>query len=155
MTKAQKAYREFLKSDFWLALTAEKKRLIGKCERCPSKRRLQSHHIHYPADWYDTKLEDLEVLCRLCHRIEHFGLKIVSFYGRPWDEEWLLDLTGRLCRRVYSAIPLKRSQARLLIKLARVYKHDPCLKLHIRNVFRASHIEHGDYVNPNFRRRGQ
>lgn len=77
MTVAKK-YREFLKSEFWRALSSRKKKEVGKCEVCGAKSGLQSHHIRYPRNWYDTRLEDLEVLCRKCHSKEH-GL---------WVEEW-------------------------------------------------------------------
>lgn len=141
MTAGQKAYREFLKTPFWKSLSAEKKRLVGKCEQCGSTRHLQSHHKRYPADWFDTTLDDLEVLCRMHHVIEHFGDAALSPHGRPWDEEWFLDLTSRFCSRIYSGKVLKRSQRKLLINMARKYRHDVCLKHRARVVFRLNHIQ--------------
>lgn len=67
----QKAYRDFLAGGFWKGLSARKRLLVGKCERCGLVERLQCHHKEYPKDWNDTTLEQLEVLCRGCHRKEH------------------------------------------------------------------------------------
>lgn len=100
MTAGQKAYRAFLKTAFWLKLAAEKKQLIGKCEKCEETKNLHAHHVRYPKDWNDTTLEDLQVLCKFHHDMEHFGMRYYYLNGRPWDEEWLIDLTGRLFRRL-------------------------------------------------------
>ena len=65
------AYRNFLRSDFWKELSLRKRNSIWKCELCGSRKFLQSHHRFYRGYWYDTRLEDLQVLCRKCHRAEH------------------------------------------------------------------------------------
>lgn len=75
--KTKAAYREFLKSDFWLKLSRKKRKKVGHCERCRSKKCLQAHHRFYRDNWYDTQEEDLEVLCRLCHQKAH-GLRKLS-----------------------------------------------------------------------------
>jgi hypothetical protein len=80
MTKGQRAYREFLKTPFWKAMTAEKKRLVVVCELCGDTKRLQSHHKIYPARWEDTTLEMLEVVCRHCHLLRHSGMTEDEFY---------------------------------------------------------------------------
>lgn len=68
----KKEYAIFLKSEFWKELSERVKRERGnKCERCGSKSSLQAHHKQYPKNWFETVLEDLEVLCRRCHRKEH------------------------------------------------------------------------------------
>ncbi len=64
-------YKKFLKSDFWIKLSAEKRNLVGKCERCGRGKKLYCHHVFYRPNWYDTKLEDLEVLCFYHHQTEH------------------------------------------------------------------------------------
>lgn len=64
-------YSMFLDSDWWISLSRRKRSLVGRCERCSSTDRLQSHHLLYRDNWFDTLLEDLEVLCRPCHEKEH------------------------------------------------------------------------------------
>jgi ribosomal protein S27AE len=84
VTKRQRAYREFLKSDFWISIR-EKAVLRdgGKCVRCGSCGHLQAHHKRYPQDWYQTMLEDLETLCRKCHGEEH-GYRPNEFEQLYW-----------------------------------------------------------------------
>lgn len=64
-------YAIFLQSNWWINLSRLKRRLVGHCQRCPSRKHLQSHHIRYPENWFDNQLSDLEVLCRDCHEKEH------------------------------------------------------------------------------------
>lgn len=68
---AKEAYKLFLLSDFWIKLSLRKRRTARKCERCGSKKRLQSHHKFYRDNWFDTIIEDLECLCVACHRNHH------------------------------------------------------------------------------------
>ena len=68
----RKEYQEFLKSDFWISLSDCKKAKVDcKCEKCGKSEFLECHHIIYRSSWYDTKLEDLIILCRECHKKEH------------------------------------------------------------------------------------
>lgn len=71
MTDGQKRYNEFLKSDFWIRISNKKKELIGKCEYCGHTDKLECHHKFYRKDWYDTQLDDLQVLCCRCHPCFH------------------------------------------------------------------------------------
>ena len=65
-------YEKFLNSNFWRLLRKEKIKLSGRrCSRCGARRPLQCHHVTYPADWYDTVLSDLMVVCRTCHQRIH------------------------------------------------------------------------------------
>lgn len=66
-------YAMFLESDWWRNLSTKKKRRVGKCEQCGTKKHLTSHHIRYPENWFDTKQEDLKVLCWPCHRATHIN----------------------------------------------------------------------------------
>ncbi len=68
-------YVEFLESAWWKELSARKKAIVGRCEKCGARNDLQSHHIRYRASWFDTVLEDLQVLCRVCHEREHKGIE--------------------------------------------------------------------------------
>ena len=64
-------YRKiYLKSEHWKNLKKEKKKVNPVCERCGAKRKLDVHHKHYRS-LYDVILEDLETLCRRCHKKEH------------------------------------------------------------------------------------
>jgi len=67
-------YALFLECDWWRELTMRKRRKVGKCEKCSTQKRLESHHLRYPENWFDTTEEDLQVLCDDCHREEH-GIK--------------------------------------------------------------------------------
>lgn len=72
LTKRQKAYRAYLKTDHWKDLRAEAVHRDGeKCCRCGSRRRIQVHHKCYRGRYEDSLLEDLETVCRECHRKEH------------------------------------------------------------------------------------
>lgn len=85
MTKhtTKELYAMFLESDFWIELSRLKRRQAGKCQRCPARKQLQAHHIRYPEHWFDTRLEDLEVLCRDCHEKEHRIAKVVFTPNTP------------------------------------------------------------------------
>lgn len=94
---AKEAYLMFLKSDFWINLTRRKCKQAGRCNRCGSRKKLQSHHKFYRNHWFDTIIEDLECLCRNCHR-NHHGIKtepvtesypsipvpVVNPVSKPW-----------------------------------------------------------------------
>jgi 5-methylcytosine-specific restriction endonuclease McrA len=71
VSAGKKAYANFLNSDFWRDLTQRKKQSIGKCEECGATESLESHHVFYRGDWFDTQLEDLKVLCASCHSKTH------------------------------------------------------------------------------------
>jgi len=66
-------YAMFLDSDWWRSLSKRKKRKVGKCEHCATKKHLTSHHVVYRENWFDTRLEDLKVLCWPCHRETHIN----------------------------------------------------------------------------------
>lgn len=75
LSKRQKAYREYLKSEHWEALRESALVRDGrKCVLCSSTDRLQVHHKVYRGRLEEGLLEDLETLCRKHHRLEHgFG----------------------------------------------------------------------------------
>lgn len=71
-----KEYLEFLKTEFWMDMARECKRLAGwRCVRCGSRKGLQAHHRIYRATWLETRLDDLECLCWRCHQARH-GFKV-------------------------------------------------------------------------------
>lgn len=74
-------YQETLRSSRWSALKWRRiLRAEFRCEGCGRKYRgrnvrssmryLQLHHVHYRTVGNES-LEDVRVLCRLCHRLEH------------------------------------------------------------------------------------
>ncbi len=122
-------------------MSVRKRLEVGKCERCGSVRGLQSHHKFYRECWFDTKLEDLEVLCRGCHREEH-GL------GRMWwlmvfrDDirfskfiHWIGYLNQRMARLGRDGL-LKAREKEYLACAAAAYPpelSDSCMAFHVRN----------------------
>ena len=80
MKERAREYRQFLQTPFWRDLSRRKKREAGyRCSECGSSQRLECHHLRYPANWFDTDLIDLEVLCRGCHKKRHSKTGIRSW----------------------------------------------------------------------------
>lgn len=72
LSKRQKIYRQYLATDHWKNLRAEALHRDGeKCCRCGSGARIQVHHLCYRGRYEYSLLEDLETICRECHRKEH------------------------------------------------------------------------------------
>ena len=138
-TKGKAAYREFLRSAFWVALSERKRSSVGKCERCGETRGLQSHHVRYPADWAHTTSEDLMVLCRHCHRREHgfFG-EAFMIYRDDLRFSRLLFRIWKIRKRVLSGMGIRRREVRLLVLSWKEYpptKKDSCMAFHVRTTF--------------------
>ena len=78
----------YLLSQHWHDLRKAKMTRDGKkCQRCPCKKKLQVHHHEY-RNIYDVTLDDLEVLCPTCHKIEH-GVEIrVKMHEPVKDPSW-------------------------------------------------------------------
>lgn len=149
----KQAYREFLKSRFWLELSAKKRAMVGRCERCKCRSFLQSHHVRYPENWYDTTLEDLEVLCRKCHRKEHriarsdakchgvsTGVHRFIIYRNDLVFSAAIHRVDCLTRMVFSGRGLRRrDEAFLGIADARFppTERDSCMKFHVEQAWLA------------------
>lgn len=72
MTKRQKDYRKYLQTEHWKELRLQALNRDGfRCSLCGSGARLQVHHVKYRGKPSESLLEDLETLCRDCHRMEH------------------------------------------------------------------------------------
>ena len=69
LTLKQK-YALFIETRFWKAMRVEKKKLVPACELCGSVIKLHVHHLRYKS-WWDCLMEDLQVLCELCHNRHH------------------------------------------------------------------------------------
>jgi hypothetical protein len=66
-------YAEYLLTDHWKRVRQMKwNRSDGRCEKCKGRKHLQVHHKTYEhrglEDYY---LDDLIVLCDICHMLEH------------------------------------------------------------------------------------
>ena len=76
LVDGKEAYEMFLESEFWRRLSWECREKAGfVCQRCKKEAQCQAHHTLYREHWFDTKLEDLECICRECHEEEH-GIRI-------------------------------------------------------------------------------
>ena len=65
-------YSHYLKSQHWKILRGLKLKESGyQCKRCGCRQHLEVHHKEYGHSWGDERLKDLEVLCSICHMIEH------------------------------------------------------------------------------------
>lgn len=96
-------YDEFLQTDFWKRLSRKKKRQHPACQRCGRTERLESHHVVYPRDWFQTKLEDLEVLCRRCHEEEH-GLGRNGWAIYPYTADPLFNEVFHRCNHLWTKV---------------------------------------------------
>jgi len=72
--KRKQAYKEkyykYLQSPEWADIRFHMLSAFPKCQRCDSKFGLQVHHKTYK-NIFKEEPEDLEVLCKACHRMEH------------------------------------------------------------------------------------
>lgn len=66
-------------------LADEAKRQQPYCSRCFAEKKLEAHHLHALADGGPDEIENMAVLCRVCHREWHR-----SFDGMT-DHETFLD----------------------------------------------------------------
>ena len=98
--KTKAAYKEYLKSDHWIALrTRVYKRDGYKCKRCGSTFCIQAHHKLYREKWEDSLLEDLVTLCSGCHKAEHKPVqtqKPISNKMPKWKKKYLKKLNWKL-----------------------------------------------------------
>ena len=63
-------YYEYLKSDGWEKIRTNMISIQPNCQKCNSKYELQVHHKTYK-NIFKENLEDLEILCKKCHRAKH------------------------------------------------------------------------------------
>lgn len=140
---AKQLYRLFLQSDFWKELSSLKKSLVGECERCGSVNRLQSHHIRYPDNWYDTTLEDLEVLCRLCHWEEHH-IGVVFYPFIVYRDDPIFSATVHRCDCLSHMVisgrglrPRDEEFLRRALKRFPATKKDGCVKFHVEQAWKS------------------
>jgi len=70
-TKEWTNYKDYLKSDEWYKIRAQKiEEADNRCQLCYKLGKLQVHHRTYKRI-FNEKLSDLIVLCKNCHKIFH------------------------------------------------------------------------------------
>lgn len=79
MTKLSAEYKQFMQSDEWDEIRkAALKRANYQCSQCGARNtKLDVHHLTYERFGGDELPNDLEVLCRHCHKREHNDLPLV------------------------------------------------------------------------------
>ena len=72
MRGTREAYNAYISnSPEWAAKRKQKLQQVGyRCQGCGSDERLEVHHLTYERFGHE-RLEDLQVLCHLCHMREH------------------------------------------------------------------------------------
>lgn len=79
------AYHAYIRSPAWERVRQAKFAQVGRrCQNCGGDERLEVHHMTYDR-FQKERLEDLQVLCHLCHAHEH---------GRAPDVGPIAGLTG-------------------------------------------------------------
>lgn len=81
------SYWKYLQTRHWKQVRAWVREQRLFCQGCGLGRRmvqLQVHHINYRHLWEES-LDDLKMLCRDCHRIEHFGVGETSLEQQHLD----------------------------------------------------------------------
>lgn len=140
MTKKAE-YRAFLQTEFWKELSARKKASVGwRCEKCGSGDYIQSHHVFYPGNWFDTTLDNLQVLCRKCHQIEH-GISPFPFIVFRHDVRWsrLIWRVDKLAASAMEGRRLTPRDRRFLALVAAEYPPTPsdrAMVFHVENCLR-------------------
>lgn len=70
-TEAPIDYQKYLNSPAWQALRDEvHARAQGRCEGCGAEAK-ETHHTNYPDNFNNDTAENLQALCRICHRAAH------------------------------------------------------------------------------------
>lgn len=81
MTKEE--YAEYLKTPHWKDLRARKIAACGpRCQDCGNTRTIQVHHLRY-RNIFDVLLDDLKVVCRVCHEKIHGLVQPKKSTGPP------------------------------------------------------------------------
>jgi len=71
INKWKKKYKKYLLSKEWNDIKIDLFEFRGKkCERCGSTNQIQVHHLTYK-NVFNEEPEDLEILCKVCHKEEH------------------------------------------------------------------------------------
>ena len=80
-------YQTFLRTPYWRIVSRHARLQAAACDRCGAQSSLQTHHRTYEHHGHEHEhLDDLEVLCRECHRLEHHRVSSASGNWRSMDE---------------------------------------------------------------------
>lgn len=142
MNESQEKYRKFLQTDLWKSLSKRRKLGIVRCESCRKKaKNLECHHVRYPARWEDTKVTDLIVLCRACHREMH-GLSTrgwIEYGGRTDKENAIFHRTFCLRRRLSEGKKLRDRDVKFLNRAIAAFpktKTDSAIWFHCNSILK-------------------
>ena len=87
-TRLSLAYKTYINSREWKLKSKNFVKLIGKCEECGTKNKLQSHHKHYRTFGCES-ISDIRILCNRCHynitRKRYWVKKKLGFIGIPFN----------------------------------------------------------------------
>ena len=71
----QLAYKNYLNSVTWKHIREEAvKYYNGKCVKCGNAG-VDVHHMFYPEEWGQETIQDLQLLCRDCHKFAHITVR--------------------------------------------------------------------------------
>lgn len=83
MTAAQRAYQEYLRTDKWRTIAAQRLALDGyECVMCGGTAE-NVHHRRYSRQWGEETILDLVSLCRECHARFHGAHTVTIFIEKP------------------------------------------------------------------------
>jgi len=68
-------YYDYIQSLAWTELREEALKRAGyRCEKCGSNAK-EVHHVNYPEDFSEDRIENLQALCKACHMAETLDFK--------------------------------------------------------------------------------
>lgn len=68
-------YYDYIQSLAWTELREEALKRAGyRCEKCGAKTK-EVHHVNYPEDFSEDRIENLQALCKACHMTETLDAK--------------------------------------------------------------------------------
>lgn len=80
----------YLLSEHWKTLRKAKLKISPRCEICGRKTRLDVHHLRYK-HIYDVLIQDLQTLCRRCHKKYHRKKNLLREFSRLYKSRRLLE----------------------------------------------------------------
>ena len=129
MTDRQKDYQEYLKSAHWEMLRRAVLERDGfRCVRCQWDKHLQVHHKFYRQRFEDSEPDDLETLCRTCHKREHGLIKKPKRARRVGNEDGMAAFIEKCQHRINKGEWLSHSQRRMVRRIVKRQRSAFCDK---------------------------